>query len=72
MSWPARYPGVCSECGCRVDVDEEIEWGAGGKASGVRHVRCPEEESLTLARGACPACHLELLPSGACPMGCDT
>jgi hypothetical protein len=40
VSFPAKYAGQCVECGCRIQVDDEIERGTEG---GYVHVTCPED-----------------------------
>lgn len=39
MSWPAKYPGTCTECGGRFEVGDEIE----GSPPAYRHQVCPDD-----------------------------
>lgn len=69
MSFRARYPGECHDCGEELK-DTEAEFVERDEGKVIVHVRCPEELPRP-ARGTCPSCQLELLPGGGCPLGCD-
>lgn len=62
----ARFSGtLCDNCDERVQEGQEVQYNAAGH---LIHAACPEtQDAATLApQGACPDCHMELLPSGTC------
>ncbi|MFF2388921.1 hypothetical protein [Agromyces sp. NPDC058104] len=69
MSFPARFPGRCAECGGKIHEGEQIQSPPEGQVTGVyRHVVCPEP--IDPARPAaheeqCSECFM-IHPKGAC------
>jgi hypothetical protein len=62
MSFPAKYPGTCGDCGQDFVRNTEVTYVGD---LGVCHVKCPTAESV------CPKCFMAI-PSSAkeCP-DCD-
>lgn len=65
MSWPAKYRGVCAECGGGISEGDDIDWAnRGGQNAGtseIRHANLAECVDVTVPKPApgdrvCPRC----------------
>lgn len=61
MSFIARFPGTCTECGDRIEPGDEVSRAAG--AGGYSHVTCPDsiegrDDRAALMQPRCGRCGL--------------
>lgn len=58
MSFEARFPGRCDDCGGHIDAGDLIEFSRREGRRYLRHVECPDDPSVSLRSGesVCPTC----------------
>ena len=71
-AFKAKFAGPCRNPSCDgVREDDWVHFPAGSDF--VEHIpgKCRFTDPLALKREVCSSCFMELLPSGACPNGCE-
>lgn len=67
MTFQAKFPGTCGECGGRFPEGAEVKYDL---TDIIIHAVCPDADRLDLtARPVCPKCFIEVSNIGTC--GCD-
>lgn len=60
MSFHARFPDRCDDCGGHIKAGTLVEIVASGGVRHIRHQVCPDDPAVSLRPGetVCPACFL--------------